>query len=139
MPELIFEFESKSIQGGKALIDIEDLWKINAVLPVGEWHFKIEYIHFYGSLQTESKKIIIESPQIQSENKKPSLLGIINKEGTENFFCFSSNEKSRRISRIITKKTSKIELEIYKLPSEGERILFESDFTVKVSISIPYG
>jgi hypothetical protein len=139
MHEQYYEFEAKSHSLGKATIDLKDLWDINGILPLGDWYFKIEYIYFFNEEKYSTKNIYVESPQILTGNKKQQTLAFISKLQKETFFCFSPSEYSKSFTRLITRKTAFLDLELFFISELEIKQKFLADFTVKISITIPHG
>jgi hypothetical protein len=138
MHELSFSFEGKSYEPGKLTLDLKDLWDIHGILPVGEWYIQIEYIYFFNEEKYSVKNIYIQSPQILTENKNPETLALISKKEQETFFCFSSNENSKRFTKIISKKGGELDLETFTISELTTKQRFLADFKAKILITIPY-
>lgn len=137
-----FEADSNPAQPGIVEIDLEPLFSINHYLSLGAWLFQLEYILFTERLKNRSDKFFIQSPQILSPLKTPSVLALVNKPQNQSFFIFSPNEQSKRFQRKISLQTSKLQLQCCTLgtsPQKTHKDILEADLKVLVSIAIPYG
>lgn len=142
--ELIFPFEyySSSQTPGKILVPLDNLWHFPH-LPVGEWYICLNYILFTNRERFSKKNFKIVSPQVRALSKQHLLLALVEKDKKEDFYVFSTNEKSVNFKQKISHKTSPLELDLFIITDERRQTesedLFEADVRVGFDISIPYG